>query len=81
MKSSSDWPFGAFRSMRRTATVTMSVPERRWASAMTWLARILSCPDDQTRFERPAGNDEWIIATRTAADEMHDLQFVALSRL
>src|SRR5438067_1240321 len=43
-KSSRDCPFAAFRSMRRTATVTMSVPERRWASAMTSLLGYLPVP-------------------------------------
>src|SRR5262249_45076890 len=42
------------------------------------VARILACPYDQPRFERPSGDHEWIVGSRVAStDELNDLQLVS----
>src|SRR5207247_105206 len=49
----------AFRSTRRTATVTMSAPEASWASRMTWRVGYLPVPTmRRDRNSRPARINE-----------------------
>src|SRR4051812_6088804 len=92
MKSIRDWPLRSARFTRRTATVTMSAPEAACAWAITACDEYLPVPTMRREAKvRPAmTNGSLVIAdlhdhrqrgtapALTAADEVHDLDLVAL---
>ena len=70
--------FGSVTLTRRTATVTISVPDAATASAVSSRSLYFPVPTMRARSQAPSGHRPLVRVRGTAADEVHDLHPVSV---